>query len=218
MAEILIVRHGQAAFGTDDYDRLTEQGWRQAQLLGRYFRSVGVTLGSVFMGSLRRHRETLAGIADAFDTLPDVAVLPGLNEYDFHGLVAEYGRLQQQTIDHTNTKAFYSSLRAALLAWERRELQGSETFAEFHQRVLATRDTLAAATGPVLVVTSGGAASALAAEVLGADVATLVNLNLQSRNTGVSRYFCKNGRWSMNQFNSVPHLDNAELQHLISYT
>lgn len=218
MTEILIVRHGQAAFGTDDYDRLTEQGWHQAQLLGRYFRSVGVAFGSVFIGSLRRHRETLAGIADAFDTLPDVEVLPGLNEYDFHGLVAEYGRLRQQTIDHTNSKAFYRSLRDALLAWERRELQGSESFAEFHRRVLATLDTLAGAAGPVLVVTSGGAASAIAAEVLGADVATLVNLNLQSRNTGVSRYFCKNRRWSMNQFNGAPHLDNAEFQHLVSYT
>ena len=37
MAEILMVRHGQAAFGTDDYDRLTEVGWEQSRLLGDYF-------------------------------------------------------------------------------------------------------------------------------------------------------------------------------------
>ena len=31
MAELFLVRHAQAAFGTDDYDRLTELGHRQAR-------------------------------------------------------------------------------------------------------------------------------------------------------------------------------------------
>ena len=31
---IILARHGQAAWGTRDYDRLTETGTRQAQLLG----------------------------------------------------------------------------------------------------------------------------------------------------------------------------------------
>ena len=34
MGAIYLVRHGQAAFGTDDYDRLTEIGYTQAHLLG----------------------------------------------------------------------------------------------------------------------------------------------------------------------------------------
>jgi broad specificity phosphatase PhoE len=37
MREIYVVRHGQASFGTDDYDRLTEIGFAQARLLGAYF-------------------------------------------------------------------------------------------------------------------------------------------------------------------------------------
>jgi len=37
MGAIYLVRHGQAAFGTDDYDRLTEIGYTQARLLGGFF-------------------------------------------------------------------------------------------------------------------------------------------------------------------------------------
>ena len=42
MGAIYLVRHGQAAFGTDDYDRLTEIGYTQARLLGGFKRG-GVT-------------------------------------------------------------------------------------------------------------------------------------------------------------------------------
>ena len=34
--ELWLVRHGQAAFGTEDYDRLTELGWQQARWLGAH--------------------------------------------------------------------------------------------------------------------------------------------------------------------------------------
>ena len=37
MGSMYLVRHAQASFGTDDYDRLTETGFTQARLLGAYF-------------------------------------------------------------------------------------------------------------------------------------------------------------------------------------
>ena len=64
MAEVIVVRHGQAAFATDDYDRLTEVGWEQSRLLGEHFASAEQHFDAVFTGTMRRHRETLAGIRD----------------------------------------------------------------------------------------------------------------------------------------------------------
>ncbi len=219
MTEIYIVRHGQAAFGSDDYDRLTDVGWQQSQLLGRYFRSSGRQFATVFSGTMRRHRETLASVADAFAELPEPTVLPGLNEYDFHALVDSFLLLRRQQIDLTDSRAFYRTLREALLAWNRGELLDvAESWVAFERGVTDTLVSLAAAPGPVLVITSGGAASALLREVLGVDVVTMVNLNLQAMNTGVSRYFTKDGRFSLNSFNAVPHLEAPENRHLISYT
>ena len=34
MGVLLLVRHGQASFGTADYDVLSETGWEQGRLLG----------------------------------------------------------------------------------------------------------------------------------------------------------------------------------------
>src|SRR5690606_40460973 len=41
MPLILLVRHAQASFGTDDYDRLSELGRQQARWLGEYFAARG---------------------------------------------------------------------------------------------------------------------------------------------------------------------------------
>ena len=42
MAELVLIRHGQASFGADDYDKLSDMGWRQSRWLGEYFAERGV--------------------------------------------------------------------------------------------------------------------------------------------------------------------------------
>ena len=37
MPEFFLVRHGQASFGADNYDKLSALGHRQARWLGGYF-------------------------------------------------------------------------------------------------------------------------------------------------------------------------------------
>ena len=64
MGAIYLVRHGQAAFGTDDYDRLTEIGYTQAHLLGGFLAVRRVRFEAIYTGTLRRHTETLRAILD----------------------------------------------------------------------------------------------------------------------------------------------------------
>lgn len=219
MAEIYVVRHGQAAFGTDNYDRLTDVGWEQARLLGEYFRSIGLEFDATFNGTMRRHRETLAGVRDVLPTTPSATELPGLNEYDFHALLDLYVPQQGLEVDRSDPRAFYRCLRDVLIAWNRDEIDGvSETWAQFEGRVIDTMEAISQPSGKVLVVTSGGASSAILRRVLGVDVATMVELNLQARNTGISRYFAKNQRFKLNSFNGVPHLEKPQDRHLITYT
>ena len=58
MAELFLVRHAQAAFGTDDYDRLSPLGRMQAEVLGHYLRDCGIQFDAVFSGDLLRQKET----------------------------------------------------------------------------------------------------------------------------------------------------------------
>src|SRR5271167_721953 len=84
MGTIYVVRHGQAAFGTDQYDRLTEKGFTQARLLGAYFALRNIRFDAVFTGTLRRQVETAQGIFEDRPHLGRNALqerFPGLDEY-----------------------------------------------------------------------------------------------------------------------------------------
>ena len=60
MASIYLIRHGQASFGTDDYDRLSELGCRQAEVLGEYLEHRELHFDAVYTGELLRQRKTAA--------------------------------------------------------------------------------------------------------------------------------------------------------------
>ena len=64
MGAIYVVRHAQASFGTEDYDRLSQTGFAQARLLGAYFALRNIRFDAAYTGTLRRHAETAQGIFD----------------------------------------------------------------------------------------------------------------------------------------------------------
>jgi broad specificity phosphatase PhoE len=78
MGMIYVVRHAQAAFGADDYDRLTRTGFEQARLLGAYFGLRQIRFDAVYTGSLRRHAETAQGIFDQYLKAGDTPPLQGI--------------------------------------------------------------------------------------------------------------------------------------------
>ncbi len=64
MGTLYLVRHGQASFGAQDYDQLSELGKKQSVRLGEYWRERGLAFDAVLTGTLRRHAQTWAGIAE----------------------------------------------------------------------------------------------------------------------------------------------------------
>ncbi|NDC62316.1 MAG: histidine phosphatase family protein, partial [Betaproteobacteria bacterium] len=78
MGTLYLVRHGQASFGADDYDQLSELGQRQSRRLGAYFRERGLTFEAVITGSLKRQQQTWLGIQEGLgQTLLQPLVWPG---------------------------------------------------------------------------------------------------------------------------------------------
>ena len=58
MGTLHLVRHGQAGFLAEDYDRLSALGRRQAARLGEWLRATGRPAAPAFSGGMRRHAET----------------------------------------------------------------------------------------------------------------------------------------------------------------
>ena len=90
MGEIILVRHGQAnsrATTEAEYDRLSDLGHRQAALLGDWMRAHGYAFYHVWSGTLRRHRETVAGMG--FEADEDAR----LNEIDYYKLADDLHRV-----------------------------------------------------------------------------------------------------------------------------
>ena len=220
MAELVLVRHGQASFGADDYDKLSELGWRQSRWLGEYFAERGATFDRVLRGSLRRHAETLKGIAEGMGGPLEGGDDARLNEYDSHALLAAHlkGGAMPKSGDR---REHFRILREAMYAWTDGTLAGSphEPFSEFRGRVLASLGELRAGKAKrVLVVSSGGPISTILAEVLGMPLRGVVDLNLQTRNTGISELQAGATRIHCVSFNTVPHLDRPDRAGALTYS
>jgi broad specificity phosphatase PhoE len=224
MAELVLVRHAQASFGADDYDQLSELGWQQSRWLGEYFAERGIAFDRVVRGSLRRHAETLAGIADGLGRALEGEEDARLNEYDSHVLLQAHAakRGGPPTIPpDADRREHFRILREALYAWTDGALgvHPHEPFAEFRGRVLAALAAARAGRAKrVLVVSSGGPIATILAEVLGMPLRGVVDLNLQTRNTGITELQAGASRIHCVSFNNVPHLDRPDRAGALTYS
>src|SRR5258708_9795586 len=91
MSTIYLVRHGQACFGTANYDQLSDTGRDQVRLLGGYFAQSGERIDRIYSGALNRQCETADLIAQAVG-IPGatVAVQPAFDEYDGDIILREF--------------------------------------------------------------------------------------------------------------------------------
>jgi broad specificity phosphatase PhoE len=179
MGVLMLVRHGQASFGTEDYDVLSSRGVRQSRKVAETLAGYGVAPTSLIHGGMRRQRETaeemLRGAAswelpletdDRWRELDHLAVMeayPTLSEMDRELL--RRGRM--------DLRAFHQLYTSATARWSSGAYDGDypESFADFIGRVRAAIGHAARTAGErrtAVVVTSGGpiaAACAMLTEV-----------------------------------------------------
>jgi broad specificity phosphatase PhoE len=230
MGTIYLVRHGQAAFGTGDYDRLTQTGFTQAELLGAYFRRRQIRFDAVYTGRLRRHAETAHGILEgnAPGHAPVPLSWPGLDEYDAEALVlASRGVRAPQDPgavrrDPLVVREHFRILKEALLAWAEDRIRpvGVPLWRAFQDGAVAAvvdaRQRFP--DGNVLVVSSGGPIAAIVTAALEAPARTAVELNLRMRNCSLTEFAASARRHQLVSFNALPHLDLHPDATLITYT
>ena len=230
MGAIYLVRHGQAAFGTDNYDRLTEIGHTQAHLLGGFLAVRQVRFEAIYSGTLRRHTETVRGILDGGPAIGDGAAvesIAGLDEYKSESLIASFmgdsfapAPIAKRD-DPMHTREHFRRLRAALLAWTEGRIQpaGMPDWRTFQaaavEAVVEVRRRHS--DGNVLMVSSGGPIAAIVAAVLESPPQIAVELNLRIRNTAVTEFTMSARRHQLLSFNALPHLEAQSDASLMTY-
>jgi broad specificity phosphatase PhoE len=222
MAELYLVRHGQASFGADNYDQLSSLGRQQGQLLGEYFAERDIVFDHVLVGTMNRHRQTADAIFQGSTEGASFTEHRGLNEYDFvalfDGLGDEHHELQ--LLAKKGKKDFYKALRQVLLLWMEDRIEGPipETWSQFQQRVADARSYIQGLKGQrILAVSSGGVMAAMMQQTLGAPREKVISLNLQIHNCSFCRYFFNADSFHLASFNSIPHFDNADCSNFITY-
>jgi len=216
MALLTLVRHGQASFLQDNYDKLSALGEQQARILGEYWVRAGAVFDQVYYGPACRHLETGEIVGDVFRkagihwpkpvTLPELdeyagiqvmrTFLPGLMETheDIRALEAEF----RQTVDQNDAFRVYDRLFQRIVGmWVEEQLDAPEveSWKRFRERVSSGIESIRSRTaknGRIAVFTSGGVIGASVGEALDLAPQKTLEVSWTSRNASL-RNSCSPG-------------------------
>ncbi len=222
MGTVYLVRHGQASFGADNYDKLSELGHRQCVKLGEYFRHKGLRFDAALVGTLQRQVESLAGIAKGMQWEAEPLSWPGLNEYDSKAVVAAvHPEPLPKPTSPEQVRHHFRLLRGGLAQWMAGKVQpeGMPSYADWLAGITGALDHVRATHHEknVLIVSSGGPISTAVGQILGMSAEATIELNLRIRNSSVTELAFTPKRHMLVTYNTLPHLDHPDNANWITY-
>ena len=209
MPVVLLVRHGQASFGADDYDVLSETGRRQSERVGAELARRGLRSPVAVAGRLRRQQDT-AALA-----LPgaELAVDARWDEYDHAALLQRY--VPGDAAHDGSSRSVQVLLDAALAGWVD---DAAGTWGAFSRGASEALDELAGRLSgrDAVVFTSGGIVAAVCAGLLGLGASGVVALNRVTANGAITKLVVGRGGISLVAFNDHAHFEGAA-RDLLTY-
>jgi broad specificity phosphatase PhoE len=234
MATIYLFRHGQASFGSDDYDKLSPLGERQATLLGHYLRDSGVVLDAAYIGDLLRQRETARlALAGQPAEVPH-QVDPRFNEIDndeqLRYLLPEVVKADpalRELVDRglSSSKDYQKVIDAVFNYWVSPQCKETriQSWADYSGQVSAALQELMATQGSgktLGIFTSGGTIATMVAQVLGLSGEQTYQFYEPIFNCSVTQIFYNGRKTSLSYFNdrSWLQLQGAKAaENLVTY-
>jgi broad specificity phosphatase PhoE len=234
---VYFIRHGQAG-SRQDYDRLSDLGRQQSSRLGAWLARQPVHFDQAWSGRLARQRETAEQVRTAYlkirDGFPEINGSGCWDEFDLDAVYrgigpqlarddAEFRRqfeeLREQARDPVSRvhRTWARCDTTVVRAWVDGgyEYEG-ESFAAFARRVRGGAELLRDADHDglarnVAVFTSATPAAVWAAMALELDGRKIMQLAGVTYNTSLTVIRVDQERVRLFQFNTVPHLDTAEM-------
>jgi broad specificity phosphatase PhoE len=222
MASIYVIRHGQASFGADDYDKLSDLGCRQAEVLGHYLRDCNIHFDAVYSGDLKRQLKTcelaIASQPGAVSHLVDSRFNEIRNDEQLETLVPEVLKTNaalQALVDKglSDSKDYQKMIEAVFNHWVSPQCAapGIQSWQDYSGGVHAALEQLMKTEGAgktIGVFTSGGTIATIVAKVLGLSGEQTYQLYEPVINCSISRLFYnKTNKVSLSYFNDHSFLD-----------
>ena len=242
MGQILLVRHGQASFGSNNYDQLSSHGQAQAGMLGQWFAQRGQKFDLVVTGSMARHRQTAQACMAELGNAPlpaDWHTDAGFNEYDHDEILhrhwpqfAEPGEVRRFLAETDNgNRVFQQIFQDAMARWMdgQHDAEYREPWPVFRQRCVSALRRLseaATASRTIVVFTSGGTIATLCQHVLRMPDPQVFELNWTLVNSAVTKLYCRSSAradaggaidLSLGYLNNYTHLEVLGKHDAVTY-
>ena len=232
MGRLFVVRHGQASFMEQNYDKLSTIGETQSHLLGEYWARRRVIFDRVYSGPRARQIETARLVGEAYTKLdlpwPEPVIMPEFDEY--HGesvmdaslpqLVEADPKIRELHEAFRNSrdlkeqhKTFQRLFEVVIGMWVAQEIvvANIESWQEFSARVYQGLSKIAAVDGKgqqVAIFSSGGPIGVTVQRALELAPQMTLKIAWMARNCSFTELLFSGERFTLSGFNAFPHLDD----------
>jgi broad specificity phosphatase PhoE len=230
MGTLFLVRHAQASFLEQNYDKLSQLGEAQARLLGEYWARRNIVFDRVCAGPCVRQKDTVRLVGEAFEskglTFPQSTVIAEFDEYQGEAVLeSSLPRLLQndQRIrdlhaafasapDSNRRRATFQKLFEAVIGkWVQGEVspQGVEAWPDFCSRVNSSLSKFLSEGfrgERVAIFTSGGPVAVTMQRALQLSSERTLQVSWMSRNSSWSEFLYDAERFTLSSFNSHGHI------------
>jgi broad specificity phosphatase PhoE len=235
MGILYVVRHAQASFLEDNYDKLSSLGETQARLLGEYWARRNLVFDRTCVGPCVRQQDTLKIAKDAYAraglAFPEPMVLPEFDEYQGQAVLKHsllrlleseprirdlHAAFLSATGNAAQRACFQRLFEAVIGEWVRGaiSIQGVETWLEFCSRVNSGLVKFLSAGGHrerVAIFTSGGPIAVAMQRALRQPPESTLQVSWMSRNSSWSEFLYSADRFTLSSFNVHSHLDDSAM-------
>jgi broad specificity phosphatase PhoE len=234
MSQIYLIRHGQASFGTDNYDRLSDIGKQQAEILGTYLSGIGIQFQSAYSGSLQRQIDTAKIVLSRFPksaTPPEILFSNDFDEFNsspfikaqlpdmMNGDSSVSDAAEKMNFDKQAFKLVFGRVMLRLVDPEY-QIPGIETFQSFVKRVGTGIQRIAGENredSNIAVFTSSGTTAAVLQTTLELSDEITIRTGWNILNTSVSVFEYRDACLSLKAFNSIAHLEMCDNPGIITF-
>ncbi|MFD2229166.1 histidine phosphatase family protein [Alkalimarinus sediminis] len=222
MGAIYLVRHGQASFGKADYDKLSDKGCKQSEILGEAFGKI-VSPDRFYSGNLLRHEQTANHFMSGFGGSSIATVThSGFNEFNHVEVLVKYrpewkdfsvmaADIAKQPVPQ---KAFQQAFSDAVIRWVsgNHDDDYQETWRQFQARCNSALQSVIEQSSEaknIVIFTSGGPISVILQQILKLGDRETLSVNEVLVNTGVTKLLFSGDRLSLSYLNNHSHLEMA---------
>jgi broad specificity phosphatase PhoE len=236
MSRLFLVRHAQASFLEETYDKLSALGETQARLLGEFWARHKLVFDRICSGPCVRQKDTATIVAAAYRKMdlsfPDRRVMPEFDEYQGEAVLerslsallesdleiaALHEAFQASSDPQSRRKTFQKLFEAVIGRWVEGQIPSNsvEPWRDFTARVnsgLTTFLNAGAQNERVAIFSSGGPIGLAVQRALDLSSQNALRVSWMAQNSSFSEFLYSADRFTLSSFNSIPHLDDPSLQ------